>query len=107
MIAYQRSSSGIYNFLNGGLFSGFAGAGLSGLARAYKELDAYIQSIVTPKGKKDLAKVTSKNTCLLQIVAGFPFTNFTAETTAKTDPLNEPIPKRVRFPRRKKCPISD
>lgn len=85
---------GIYEFLLGGLFSGFAGAGLSGLTRAYSELNTYVQSIVTEQGRKDLAKVASPNTCLLQIVTGFAFKNFSAETTVKGNPLDEPIPKK-------------
>lgn len=85
---------GIYNYLLGGLFSGFAGAGLSGLTRAYDELNTYVQSIVTEQGRKDLQKVASPNTCLLQIVTGFAFKNFSAETTVKSDPLNQPIPKK-------------
>lgn len=85
---------GIYNYLNGGLFAGFAGAGLVVLSHAYKELYDYIQSIATAQGKTDLAKAESKNTCLLGLVTEFAFKNFSAETTVD-NVLDQPIPKKV------------
>lgn len=85
----------IYDFLMGSVWSGIAGAGLSGLAKAYPEFDKYLDSILTEEGRKHLNQVNSPNVCLMQIVFGFPYKDFSAETILKTIPLEDELPKRI------------
>ncbi|UZJ51647.1 hypothetical protein CBS101457_000967 [Exobasidium rhododendri] len=87
-------SRNIFNFLNAGLFSGFAGAGLVGLMNAYDDLNAYILAHVSATAATQIAQYRSKNFCIGQVVATYPFTNFISEINV-ADPLDAPIPKKI------------
>jgi hypothetical protein len=82
---------GIYNFLNGGLFSGFAGAGLVGLMNAYPTMNTYVLKHVSSATAAKVAAYRANNACIGTVVSSNPLTNFTALINV-ADPLNkEPI----------------
>lgn len=83
-----------FQYLNGGFFSGFAGAGLVGVMNAYPELNDYVLANVNDKGREAVTKYRSSNYCLANVVAGYPFTNFYNFITV-SDPLNQPVPAKV------------
>ncbi|PWN91147.1 lipase A [Acaromyces ingoldii] len=83
-----------FNYLNGGLFSGFAADGLVGASNAYPEINDYLQKIATDKGKSDLAMLHKDNTCLIQIVTALPFVDFYKEVTIQ-NPLDQSPAKEV------------
>lgn len=88
------STRDTFTFLNGGAFSGFAGAGLVGIMNAYPEMNDYILQHVNDDGKKQIAAYRSNNFCLPQVVSTYPFLNFYPEIDVD-DPLDQPIPKAV------------
>ncbi|EPQ30659.1 uncharacterized protein PFL1_01560 [Pseudozyma flocculosa PF-1] len=82
-------------FLNGGHYAGFAAAGLIGLKDTYPKLDAYIESIITDKGRTVLSRFKQAGYCVLQVSGsesdGLNIFNY---TTVK-DPLDNPVAVEV------------
>ena len=66
----------LFNFLNGGPFAGFAGAGVVGLMNAYPELYNWVTDRLTPEGKTQLDKARARGACIGTVAIGFPFVNF-------------------------------
>ncbi|SPO32460.1 probable lipase precursor [Ustilago trichophora] len=62
------SAKEMLTFLNKGFFSGFVVAGVSGLARAHPDLEAYLQTRLTAKGKQALQQVRSRGFCAPSVV---------------------------------------
>lgn len=88
------STRDIFNFLNGGVFAGFAVAGVSGLGQAYPELEAFVEPRLNAKGQEALKKFRSRGFCIGQVVTN---ENFVDIYTLVNDSniLNQPIPSEV------------
>jgi hypothetical protein len=78
--------------IDGGPFAGYYLAGVVGLSRAYPQLQALVQSILTPAGKAAEAQVGTQ--CNSDIVSGFAFKKIEAYTTVP-DPLTLPTAEQV------------
>ena len=87
-------TKGIFQFINGGTFSGFAGGGLVGLMNAYPEFDEYIMSIVSDAGKQKIIDYRSDDYCLVDVTSKSVLVNF-LDYLQVEDPLNQPIIKKV------------
>ena len=85
--------SGIFNYLDGGLFAGFAAAGIFGTARAYPELDAWISSRINADGTAARTKLSQRGFCLGNVSLGFPFASVSGWVGGK-QALQEPIPMK-------------
>ncbi|EST09449.1 Lipase, secreted [Kalmanozyma brasiliensis GHG001] len=67
----------IADFLNGkSVFSGFALAGISGLARAYPEMEAFILPRLNAEGQKTFERIGSRGECIAQVAFGYPHLDF-------------------------------
>ena len=84
----------LFNFLNKGIFAGFAGGGLVGLMNAYPELNDYVLANVNDDGRTRIQQYRAPNYCLANVASGAPFVDFLSLINV-ADPLNQPIPKAV------------
>jgi hypothetical protein len=78
--------------INGGPFAGYYLAGVVGLGRAYPQLAALLQQILTPQGQAAAAAVGTE--CNSSIVQNYAFKNITSYTTS-SDPLTLPAARQV------------
>lgn len=67
------STNDTFLFINKGLFAGFAIAGVSGLANAYPEMEAFIRPRLNAEGVKTLGQVRGRGFCLPEVVITYPF----------------------------------
>ncbi len=65
----------ILNFLNGGLFAGFAIAGVSGMSLGYPSLDKFILANLNAAGQAKIARYRGPGYCVGNVATGDPFTN--------------------------------
>ncbi|MCO5599620.1 hypothetical protein L7F22_053726 [Adiantum nelumboides] len=87
-------TKGSFDYINGGLFAGFAGAGVLGLMKAYPDLSDFVYSHLSDDGNKALEKAQGPNFCIGSVATGFPFTDFFKYINV-TDPLSQPVAKKV------------
>nr|BAB91331.1 lipase [Kurtzmanomyces sp. I-11] len=69
------SAKDTFTFINGGFFAGFAIAGVSGLANAHPDMEAFIQPRLNAEGVKTLKQIRSRGFCLPEVVTTYPFKN--------------------------------
>ncbi|GAC93902.1 lipase precursor [Pseudozyma hubeiensis SY62] len=68
------SAKDTFTFLNGkSIFSGFALAGVSGLALGHPDMEAFIKPRLNAKGNQTLAQIRSRGECIGQVALGYPF----------------------------------
>ncbi|KAI9309105.1 putative secretory lipase [Cunninghamella echinulata] len=78
--------------LDGGPYSGFALAGINGLANQYKDASKYLDSILKPNKKNEFYK--ANDLCLAQLLPQYPFKDMSSYFT-RADYLNDPIADKV------------
>ncbi|UZJ53719.1 hypothetical protein CBS101457_003039 [Exobasidium rhododendri] len=83
-----------FQFIDGTLFSGFAGAGLVGLMNAYPELDEHVRTHFDEDGKRKLQAYRQPNICIPEVFVTNPFTNYTSHFT-NADPFEHPTVTRI------------
>lgn len=82
----------LLTFLNGGLFSGFAGAGLVGIASQHPPLQAFLNQYVTAAGKALIKSITSRGQCIQNVILQYTLQDY-FKLINYPNPLSEP---RVR-----------
>lgn len=87
------SANDTFNFINKGLFAGFALGGVSGLALAYPDMESFLLPKLNAQGQAALAKVRGRGFCLSEVATGYPFLDVYSLTTDGPALLTEgPIP---------------
>ncbi|TKY86953.1 hypothetical protein EX895_003630 [Sporisorium graminicola] len=82
--------------LRTGPFSGLVIAGLSGVALAYPEVDAFLQSQFNDKGREVFKQVRSRGACLAQVAVRYAFTDFyTFFSHSSFEFFKEPLTNKV------------
>lgn len=66
------SAKDTFTFINKGLFAGFAVAGVSGLALAHPDMEAFIKPRLNAQGVKTLNQIRSRGFCIGQVVTSYP-----------------------------------
>ncbi|PWN45250.1 LIP-domain-containing protein [Ceraceosorus guamensis] len=89
-VAYLRP---VIDQLNKSPFAGFGGAGIAGLANAYKELDDYIKTVVRPNGTAALERLRGPQGCTHNEIGDF-FGKDVYSYVTVPNVLDEPIPKK-------------
>lgn len=74
-------SNSTFQFINKGPFAGFALGGISGLALAYPDMEAFLEKKLNAKGLKAMKKIRARGFCLPGVVFSFPFTDVYKLTT--------------------------
>lgn len=82
----------LLNFLNAGVFSGFAGAGLLGIASQNPPLQAFLDQYVTDKGRDLIDRITGKDQCVQNVILQYTFVDYFSLVNY-VNPFSEP---RVR-----------
>jgi hypothetical protein len=83
-----------FQYIDGTIISGFAGAGLVGLMNAYPELEEYVKANFDEDGKRKLAIYSETNMCIPEVSITNVYTNFTRHFTNE-NPLNHPTVIKV------------
>ncbi|PWN48229.1 LIP-domain-containing protein [Violaceomyces palustris] len=83
---------GLLLSLNKGLYAGFAGAGLVGLANVYPDFQAYLDQYVFPNGTAAIADLRN-GSCIPKELATYAFKDFFTYIN-RENPLEDPIPKK-------------
>jgi acetyl esterase/lipase len=83
-----------FQYIDGTIFSGFAGAGLVGLMNAYPDLEEHVMANFDDEGKRKLAVFRGENVCIPEVFVTNPFTNYTRHFT-NDDPIRDPVVNRV------------
>lgn len=84
----------VFNYIDGGIFSGFAGAGLVGISTAYPALRKYIDAHINAAGKAKLEALVQPGVCLPEVVISETLTEYEAYINV-SNPLKQPIPQKV------------
>lgn len=84
----------LLNFLNGGAFSGFAGAGLIGVMSQHPDLYKFVHDHLTPEGQALLEKAVQPNVCIGEIVTEFAFVDYFKYVNV-SNPLQDPIAQKT------------
>uniref|UniRef100_UPI003B9881A0 Lipase n=1 Tax=Kalmanozyma brasiliensis (strain GHG001) TaxID=1365824 RepID=UPI003B9881A0 len=83
------SAKDTFLFLNAkSPFAGFAIAGVSGLALAHPDMEAFIQPRLNARGRQVLQQIRSRGQCIGQVSTGYPFLD-TFSLVNDTNLLNE------------------
>lgn len=85
---------GAFQYIDGTIISGFAGAGLIGMMAAYPELEEYVMTNFDQQGREKLLMYRQANMCIPEVSITNVNTNFTAHFT-NPDPLNHPIVVKI------------
>jgi hypothetical protein len=80
-----------FYMLDRGPSSGLAGAGSLGLASAYPDVEAFLESAFSSLGRATAARLRSDGTCVLQVNTRFGFIDFFDLVTPPRDFLLEPV----------------
>lgn len=80
-----------FYMLNRGPSSGLAGAGSLGLAAAYPDVEAFVDSAFSPLGKATAARLRADGTCVPQVSTQFGFIDFFQLVSPPRDYLLEPV----------------
>jgi hypothetical protein len=88
------STKDTFNYLNKGVFAGFAGAGLVGLMNAYPSLNKYVLQHYTAAGLTYIDKYRGNNECEGNVSTSAPLVDFLSFFNV-ADPLDQPVIKTV------------
>lgn len=83
----------VLTFINKGPFSGFALAGIVGVASAYPELNDYVQSNLNAGGVEVVKSITSRDKCIGNVVLEYAFKDLFSYFKIK-NPLSMPTPQK-------------
>lgn len=76
-------------YLNGGVFSGFAGAALVGMASQNPPLQAFFDQYANDQGRAFIKSITARNQCVGNVVLQYTFIDY-LKLVNYTNPLSEP-----------------
>jgi hypothetical protein len=83
-----------FQYIDGTILSGFAGAGLVGLMNAHPDLEEYVMNNMDEEGITKLQMYRNVDMCIPEVFITNPFTNFTNHFI-NSDPLNHPVIHRI------------
>jgi hypothetical protein len=85
-----------FQYIDGGLYSGFAAAGLIGLMNAYPELNDYVMKHFTQEGKEKLEIYRKPNMCIPEVFVTNMLTSYSSFFINETPFEHELVDKIMR-----------